>query len=162
MKTGAPYKLLYRIEHSISRFGIYHHYGDRTNRMQKFLDNSQISSRHPGPNGDTKLKQEIINSNNSSYYYESLTEKFVNGNSFYYGFENITQLRSWLPDDELLVDLHDMGFKLVVYKVPEVYYGNCQTAMPSKHHTNEFIKSEKSLMALIKKPRKKRELRENK
>lgn len=87
--------------------------------------------KHPIPYYDTRLTHEVPN---DLYWTDCL-----------FGFESVAALRRWFYEDQVLLDLDELGFALKIYE-GEVYHGNTQSVI--RKGTERLVKIE-SLFSLI-------------
>ena len=99
--------------------------------------NSSPDAPHPMPYEDSKLMVSLKLNMASDWW-------FVRG-KYRYGFNSLDQFRAWFYDDKDLIFLHERGFHLSIYDVPQVYEGNSQSLIPEKFHDAGFIEETKAL-----------------
>ena len=70
------------------------------------------SQRHPTPSKDSSLVYDFATHFNPDGY----TDFYV-PDHYRFGFSSMSQLRSWIYDDDWMIDLHDNGYHLSIYEL---------------------------------------------
>lgn len=126
----------YRIE-DCDRVGCYH-----STRVPHNDSYQNPSERHPMPQDDSLLTT-------NKYNIEALRGYYWFSSVFRYGFNSLEQLRSWFYEDSALEMLHNCGFVLAIYEIPEMIEGHTQCIMLDKYHNDERRIEEISLLSLL-------------
>lgn len=114
------------------------------NEVKADYQDYQNERRHPTPDRDSKLVDSLPR---KAFFGNSKVDPIIDCNyisNFIFGFSSVDQLRMWFFNNNILVGLHNCGFKVVVYK-GEVYHGNTQAVI--RKSTRKKVK-EISLLSL--------------
>jgi len=117
--------LFYRIENQKRRGPYADHRA--AGILDRWMGGKLSSQRHPPLWSDSMLKDALKKDGISTR---------ISSTNFRFGFSSMEQLRAWFFDDNVLLQLEDMGFVLGVYEA-DVWVGNCQAIILAEEHALE-------------------------
>jgi hypothetical protein len=128
-------KQFYRLQNQFHE-GPYRH--QEANRILKshWGDDEWVGRTHPSPYDDSLLCERVLASGRDGYWDgDGSYMPWIHYHVFHYGFDSVKQFFRWFYDAYMLIELDEIGFKLYVYEVNEMYIGNTQAIIPSR----EFV-----------------------